>query len=47
MGERYYSQSTRDLNTLDFSYKQLGFCLELDLLNSETEIGTGVAQLVA
>ena len=31
------------LRTLDFFYKNLGFCLELGLLNSETEIGTGVA----
>ena len=26
-----------------FFYSKLGFCLELGLLNSETEIGTGVA----
>ena len=31
------------LNTLDFFISNLGFCLELGLLNSETEIGTGVA----
>ena len=30
------------LNTLDFFISNLGFCLELGLLNSETEIGTGV-----
>ena len=30
-------------NTLDFFYKQLRICLELGLVNSETEIGTGVA----
>ena len=29
--------------TLDFFTSNLGFCLELGLLNSETEIGTGVA----
>ena len=28
---------------LDFSISNLGFCLELGLLNSETQIGTGVA----
>ena len=32
-----------DLRTLDFFLSNLGFCLELGLLNSETEIGTGVA----
>ena len=26
-----------------FLISNLGFCLELELLNSETEIGTGVA----
>ena len=30
-------------DTLDFFKSNLGFCLELGLLNSETEIGTGVA----
>ena len=30
-------------NTLDFFISNLGFCLELRLLSSETEIGTGVA----
>ena len=34
-------------NTLDFFMSNLGFCPELGLLNSETEIGTGVAYLVA
>ena len=29
--------------TLDFFISNLGFCLELGLLNSETEIGTGIA----
>ena len=29
--------------TLDFFTSNLGFCLKLGLLNSETEIGTGVA----
>ena len=31
------------MHTLDFFISNLGFCLELGLLNSETEIGTGVA----
>ena len=31
----------------NFMISNLGFCLELGLLNSETEIGTGVAALVA
>ena len=30
-------------NTLDFFINNLGFCLELGFLNSETEIGTEVA----
>ena len=30
-------------STLGFFISNLGFCLELGLLNSETEIGTGVA----
>ena len=30
-------------DTLHFFLSNLGFCLELGLLNSETEIGTGVA----
>ena len=30
-------------DTLDFFISNLGFCLELRLLSSETEIGTGVA----
>ena len=30
-------------NRLDFFIRNLGFCLELGLLNSETEIGNGVA----
>ena len=34
-------------STLDFFISNLGFCLELGLLNSRTEIGTGVAELVA
>ena len=34
---------TLDINTLDFFISNLGLCLELGLLNSETEIGTGVA----
>ena len=29
--------------TLDFFISNLGFCLELGMLNSETKIGTGVA----
>ena len=31
------------IDALDFFISNLGFCLELGLLNSETEIGTGVA----
>ena len=31
------------MHTLDFFISNLGFCLELGLLNSEAEIGTGVA----
>ena len=31
------------LTTLDFFISNLGFCLEHGLLNSETEISTGVA----
>ena len=34
---------TLDINTLDFFISNLGLCLELGLLNSETEIGTGIA----
>ena len=30
-------------STLDFFISNLGFCLELGLLNSETETGTGFA----
>ena len=30
-------------STLDLFLSNLGFCLELGLLNSETETGTGVA----
>ena len=37
---KFFSES---LFTLDFFYKQLGFCLELRLLNSKTDIDTGVA----
>ena len=29
--------------TLDFFTNNLGFCVDLGLLNSKTEIGTGVA----
>ena len=36
-------QSKKTLDTLDFFISNLGFCLQLGLLNSETEIGTGVA----
>ena len=31
------------MQTLDFFISNLGFCLELGLLNSETVIGIGVA----
>ena len=38
---KYELRKTR--STLNFFYKQLRIFLELGLLNSETEIGTGVA----
>ena len=41
-GQEDWSVSDTFGITLDFFYK-LGFCLELGLLSSETETGTGVA----
>ena len=32
-----------DKNTLNFFISYLGFCLQLGLLKSETEAGTGIA----
>ena len=39
----YFPSLLGFFNTLDFFTSNLGFCLELGLLNFETEIGNGVA----
>ena len=41
--KKYKYGVTHNLHTPDFFISNLGFCLELGLLNSETEIGTLVA----